>query len=324
MEYRRLGRSGLKVSALSYGSWLTFGPQLDLDHVRACMRHAFDHGVNFFDNAEGYARGMAESLMGEALKEYRREDVVVSTKIFWGGDGPNDRGLNAKHLIEGTNASLRRLQLDHVDLLFCHRPDPDTPIEETVRAMDVLVRQGKVFYWGTSMWSAEQIVEAHRIAREIGATPPTMEQPEYSLVCRHRVEVEYAELYERYGLGTTIWSPLASGVLTGKYLDGVPDDSRLARVSWLQEGYLLDEQRAALLGMRELASEAGLSMARLALAWCLRDPRVSTVILGASSVEQLDENLQAMGDLEGIDDGVWSRLDELFPIDPTGGQKPPR
>ncbi len=208
MEYRHLGKSGLRVSALSFGSWITFGETLDLANVKECMAAAFDQGVNFFDNAEAYGGGVAELLMGQAIKEYRREDLVLSTKIFWGGEGPNDRGLGFKHIVEGTKKSLQRLQVDYVDLIYCHRPDPHTPIEETVRAMDHLIRDGLVFYWGTSEWSAEQIRQAHTIAREIGCRPPTMEQPEYNLFHRHRVEVEYAPLYQSYGLGITSWSCL--------------------------------------------------------------------------------------------------------------------
>ena len=307
MKYRRLGKAGLQVSELSLGSWLTFGPQLDIDNVKKLMRQAFDAGVNFFDNAEVYAKGRSEELMGEALEEYRREDLVVSSKIFWGGSGPNDEGLSWKHLMEGTNNALRRLRLDYVDLLFCHRPDPDTPIEETVRAMDVIVRQGKAFYWGTSEWSAQQIEEAHSIAKELHCIPPVMEQPEYSMLARERVEREYARLYERYGMGTTIWSPLSSGILTGKYNDGIPEDSRLARQSWLQPR--LSEERVAI--VRELqgvACELGCAMSQLAIAWCLRNEHVSTVILGASNGPQLEENLGASDVVERLTDDVMTQI----------------
>ena len=307
MKYRRLGKAGLQVSELSLGSWLTFGPQLDIDNVKKLMRQAFDAGVNFFDNAEVYAKGRSEELMGEALEEYRREDLVVSSKIFWGGSGPNDEGLSWKHLMEGTNNALRRLRLDYVDLLFCHRPDPDTPIEETVRAMDVIVRQGKAFYWGTSEWSAQQIEEAHSIAKELHCIPPVMEQPEYSMLARERVEREYARLYERYGMGTTIWSPLSSGILTGKYNDGIPEDSRLARQSWLQPR--LSEERVAI--VRELqgvACELGCAMSQLTIAWCLRNEHVSTVILGASNGPQLEENLGASDVVERLTDDVMTQI----------------
>lgn len=242
MEYRRLGSSGLRVSALSFGSWVTFSDQIDTDVARACMTAAYDAGVNFFDNAEGYAGGESEIMMGRIIKDagWARSDLVISTKIFWGGDGPNDRGLSRKHVIEGTEAALQRLQLDYVDLVFCHRPDLHTPIEETVRAMSHLVDQGKALYWGTSEWSAEQIRQAYEFTRREHLVPPTMEQPQYNMFHRQRVEHEYANLYRDFGLGTTIWSPLASGLLTGKYADGVPDGSRLAleQYAWLRERML--------------------------------------------------------------------------------------
>lgn len=305
MEYRRLGKSGLRVSELSFGSWLTFGPQLDLDAARALMRQAFDAGVNFFDNAEAYAKGESERLMGVALEEYRREDLVVSTKIFWGGDGPNDEGLSWKHLMEGTNAALKRLRLDYVDLIFCHRPDPDTPIEETVRCMDLIVRQGKAFYWGTSEWAADQIEEAHRLARELHCIPPVMEQPQYNMFERHRFEVEYAPLYEKYGMGTTIWSPLASGILTGKYNDGIPEGTRLARVDWLASR-LTPERIAQVKQLETIAADVGCTVGQLAIAWCLANEHVSTVILGASSAEQLAENLASRE--VAMTDEVMSRI----------------
>jgi voltage-dependent potassium channel beta subunit len=293
MIYNRLGRSGLKVSALSFGSWLTFGSGLDLDAVKACMRLAFDSGVNLFDNAEAYADGEAEVLMGKALSDYRREDLVITTKIFWGGKGPNDTGLSAKHLLEGTAASLRRLGVDCVDLLFCHRPDPDVPMEEVVRTMDLLVRQGKAIYWGTSEWSAVEIMEAHLVAAQLHAVPPVVEQPQYNLFVRARVEREYLPLYRRFGMGTTTWSPLASGILTGKYAQGVPKGSRLDRVSWLRnrlDAAKLEKVRA----LEPIARGVGASLAQLAIAWCLKCPHVSSVILGATSPRQLEENLGAL------------------------------
>lgn len=308
MKYNRLGQAGLKVSELSFGSWLTFGPQLDQDHVTKLMRQAFDAGVNFFDNAEAYANGEAEVLMGRALEDYRREDLVVSTKIFWGGEGPNDKGLSWKHLMEGTKNALLRLGLEYVDLVFCHRPDPDTPIEETVRAMDCIVRSGFAFYWGTSEWSAEEIAAAYRIARENHCIPPTMEQPQYNLLHRERLEVEYAPIFEQYGMGTTIWSPLASGILTGKYAAGIPEGSRLDRVDWLQDRLTEDvaKQVASLGG---IAKEMGCSLAQLAIAWCLKSPHVSTVILGASSADQLEENLAAAEVRDQLDDDAMARID---------------
>ena len=241
MEYRLLGRSGLRVSALSFGSWVTFGEQVGEDAASACMKAAYDFGVNFFDCAEAYAAGKAETMMGNIIRKmgWKRSDLVLSTKIFWGGKGPNDMGLSRKHLIEGTEASLARMRVDYVDLLFCHRPDRDTPIAETVRAMSHLVDRGKAFYWGTSEWDAREIAEAYHIAREERLVPPTMEQPEYNMFHRERVEKEYAPLYEEFGLGTTIWSPLASGFLTGKYNAGIPAGTRLSLkgYGWLRKRY---------------------------------------------------------------------------------------
>lgn len=292
MEYRHLGKSGLKVSELSFGSWITFGSSLDLNGAKKCIRFAFENGVNFFDNAEAYATGASELLMGEVLKDYRREDLVISTKIFWGGQGPNDTGLSWKHLVEGTKNSLRRLQLDYVDLLFCHRPDPNTPIEETVRAMDTIIRAGYAFYWGTSEWSASDIEKAHTIAKEIHAIPPTMEQPEYNLFKRERVEKEYKPLYKKYGMGTTIWSPLDSGILTGKYNNGIPEGSRLESHEELRRR-LTPEKISKVKKLEVIAKDLGCTVAQLALAWCLKNPDVSTVITGATRVMQVHENLQA-------------------------------
>jgi voltage-dependent potassium channel beta subunit len=238
MEYRRLGTSGLKVSALSLGAWVTYGGQVGEKVANECMTAAREAGVNFFDNAEGYAGGEAERVMGNVIKKlgWERESYVISTKIFWGGEGPNDTGLSHKHVIEGANKALKRLQLDYVDLIFCHRPDPNTPIEETVRAMDILIKQGKAFYWGTSEWSAAQIMRADAVARQYNLTPPTMEQPQYNMFARERFEKEYDILYKELGYGTTIWSPLASGLLTGKYNNGIPEGSRasLKGYEWLQ------------------------------------------------------------------------------------------
>lgn len=307
MEYNRLGRSGLKVSELSFGSWVTFGSSLDVEKARQCMYRAFELGVNFFDNAEVYAKGRSEEIMGEALKDFRREELVISTKLFWGGPGPNDKGLNHKHLMEGIEKSLKRMQLDYVDLLFCHRPDPTTPIEETVRAMDIIIRSGKAFYWGTSEWSAEQIREAYEIAKAINAFPPTMEQPQYNLFHRYRVEEEYAPIFEEYGMGTTIWSPLAFGVLTGKYNDGIPDGSRLADNEDLRD-YLEPKFIDTVKALQPIADGLDCSMAQLALAWCLKNPNVSTVITGASRVEQVDENLKAAEVKEKLDDSAMNEI----------------
>lgn len=298
MEYRRLGRSGLKVSALSLGSWVTFGNQIANDVAFECMSAAMEHGVNFFDNAEGYAGGQSEVVMGNAIKKagWRREDLVVSTKIFWGGKGPNDTGLSHKHVIEGVNNALKRFQMDYVDLVFCHRPDPNTPIEETVRAMDIVIKQGKAFYWGTSEWSADEIRAAYGIAREFGLTPPLMEQPQYNLLHRERVEKEYALLYRDIGLGTTIFSPLASGLLTGKYQQGIPDESRAAvkGYEWLKDSVTNTERLAKVARLQEVANQLGVSLAQMSLAWCLKNHNVSTVITGASRAEQVHENMKAL------------------------------
>jgi voltage-dependent potassium channel beta subunit len=298
MEYRRLGRSGLKVSALSLGSWVTFGNQIGNDVAFECMSAAMEHGVNFFDNAEGYAGGESEIVMGNAIKKagWRREDLVVSTKIFWGGKGPNDTGLSHKHVIEGVNNALKRFQMDYVDLVFCHRPDPNTPIEETVRAMDIVIKQGKAFYWGTSEWSADEIRSAYGIAREFGLTPPLMEQPQYNLLHRERVEKEYALLYRDIGLGTTIFSPLASGLLTGKYQQGIPDTSRASvkGYEWLHESVTNAERLAKVARLQEVANQLGVSLAQMSLAWCLKNPNVSTVITGASRSSQVHENMKAL------------------------------
>jgi len=298
MNYRRLGKSGLKVSELSLGSWVTFGGQVaDDEVVRACMTAAYEAGVNFFDGAEVYAKGEAERSMGRVLKQvgWRREGLVLSTKLFWGGDGPNDVGLSHKHLVEGVHAALRRWQTDYLDLVFCHRPDPTTPIEETVRAFDLLIRQGKLFYWGTSEWSAQEVQAAFRVAKELNLTPPTMEQPQYNLLWRDRFEKEYAPLWKDHGYGATIWSPLCSGVLSGKYDAGIPADSRFAQkqYDWLAEKIVTPANLARSRGLEPLARELGCTRAQLALAWCLKNPHVSTVITGATRPSQVVENLQA-------------------------------
>jgi voltage-dependent potassium channel beta subunit len=324
MEYRFLGSSGLKVSALSYGAWVTFGDQIDEDIAADCMRTAYDAGVNFFDNAEVYAGGRAETMMGNIIKKvgWKRSDLVLSTKIYWGGSGPNEKGLSRKHIIEGTDAALKRLQVDYVDLIFCHRPDLDTPIEETVRAMSHVLDQGRAFYWGTSEWSSEQIRAAHDIARRERLAPPTMEQPQYNMFHRERVEKEYLALYTELGLGTTIWSPLSSGLLTGKYSDGIPPKSRAALPAyrWIRrrfespEGRLQIEKAQKLGG---LASELGLPLPRLALAWCLKKPYVSTVITGASKPEQVAENMQALDALPALTPEVMEKIEDILDNKPT-------
>lgn len=310
MEYRRMGKSGLVISEISFGSWITFGSSLDLNGIKKCIRIAFDNGVNFFDNAEVYGSGASELLMGEVLRDYRREDLVVSTKIFWGGEGTNDVGLSRKHLVEGAKNSLRRLQLDYVDILFCHRPDPNTPIEETVRAMDSIIRSGLAYYWGTSEWKASDIDEACRIAHEIHATPPSVEQPEYNLFRRERVEKEYDFLYDKYGIGTTIWSPLDSGILTGKYNEGIPSGSRLQRHEELRKR-LTETKIEKVKALSTIAKELNCSLAQLAIAWCLKNPNVSSVITGATQPQQVIENLQAIQVKTLLTDDVVRKIERI-------------
>ena len=317
MQYRRLGKSGLQLSALSFGAWVTFGTQVGRSLARDLLAMAHDRGINYFDNAETYNNGVAETLMGDVLADLRfpRDSYCVSSKVYFGAVDnplPTQRGLSRKHVIEACHQALQRLRVEHLDLYFCHRPDPDTPIEETVAAMDTLVRQGKVLYWGTSEWPAEAIVEAHHVARENHMYAPVMEQPQYNLLHRERVEDEYAALYERYGMGTTIWSPLASGLLSGKYNNGVPKESRLAQpgYEWLREA-VLDNDGSRLEKVRRLApiaSELGVSMAQLAIAWCLANPHVSTVMLGASKLEQLEQNLGALDVLPRLDADVLEHI----------------
>ncbi len=324
MEYRSLGRSGLKISALSYGSWVTFVDQIAEEAAAACMKAAYEAGVNFFDNAEAYARGRAEVMMGNIIRKmgWRRADLIISTKIFWGGKGINERGLSRKHIFEGTNASLARLQMEYVDLLFCHRPDIETPIEETVWAMNLLLQQGKALYWGTSEWSARQITEAYLIARREHLIPPAMEQPQYSMFFRERVEREFAPLYREFGLGTTVWSPLAGGLLTGKYNNGVPAGTRatLPGYEWLRERFEGTEAENKIKKVRELqalSAELGLPLAPLALAWCLRNPNVSSVITGASRPEQVAENIKALEALKKLTPEVLERIERILANKPA-------
>ncbi|GAC1654262.1 MAG: aldo/keto reductase [Herpetosiphon sp.] len=316
MKYRRLGKAGLKLSELSLGAWVTYGGQVGHNVARDCMVAAYEAGVNFFDNAEGYAAGNAEKVMGDVIKElgWRRESLVISTKIFWGGDGPNDKGLSHKHVIEGVNSALKRLQMEYVDLVFCHRPDPNTPIEETVRAMDIVIRQGKAFYWGTSEWSAADIMRAHAIAREYGLTPPAMEQPQYNMFTRDTFERDYAPVYRELGYGTTIWSPLASGLLTGKYNAGIPADSRasLEGYEWLRSAVITPERVEIVKKLQPVADELGCTMAQLGLAWCLTNPHVSTVITGASRPQQVTENMKALDVVDKLTPDVLERIDAIL------------
>jgi voltage-dependent potassium channel beta subunit len=318
MEYRRMGKSGLKLSALSFGSWVTFKNQIDTKLAEQCIGAAYDAGVNFFDNAETYANGDSEIIMGKALKnlDLPRDSYCVSSKVFFGSHDhpkPTQHGLSRKHVLEACHQALQRLQVEYLDLYFCHRPDPETPVEETLRAMHDLVQQGKVLYWGTSEWPAAEIIAAHALARQLYLTPPAMEQPQYNLFVRERVEKEYAPLYRDYGMGTTVWSPLASGVLTGKYALGIPKDSRMTMpgYEWLRERLHTEEgqHRIEAVGkLTAIARELSMNMAQLALAWCLKNPNVSTVILGASRVEQLRENLGALGQVSKLTSEVMARI----------------
>ncbi len=317
MEYRKIGKWGIKISELSLGSWLTFGNQLNYENAKEITKYAFQNGVNFFDSAEAYANGIAESMLGMILKEFRREDIVVSTKIFWGGNGPNDRGLSRKHLLEGIWNSLKRLQMDYVDLVYCHRPDPEVPMEEVVWTMDQIVRSGLAFYWGTSEWSAEEIDKAWKVAKELNCIGPMVEQPQYNILVRKRVEIEYAPLYEKYGIGLTTWSPLASGVLSGKYLEGIPEGSRLDKWPWLKQtlaekGVFEAETIEKLKKLKQISEDLGMTMSQLSLSWCLKNKNVSSVILGVSNIEQLKENLKASELKEKITDEIYNEINNIF------------
>lgn len=320
MEYRRLGRAGVKVSQFSFGSWVTFGKQLDLSDVTASMTAAREHGVNFFDNAEVYSNGQSEELMGKAFKKlaWPRLSYLVSTKFFWGIiDDPNGRNtLNRKYLLESITGSLKRLEMDHVDLVYCHRPDPNTPLEETVYAMHDMIQRGYALYWGTSEWSADEIRAAYEIAERHHLHKPVVEQPQYNLFHRHRVEKEYARLYEDIGMGLTIWSPLASGVLSGKYLGGVPAGSRgsMQAMSWILDEGNKDERQRALKDFVGMAKEFSCTPSQLALAWCSKNPRVSSVITGASRIEQIHENMKALEVIPKLTPTVMEHLDKMFPI----------
>jgi voltage-dependent potassium channel beta subunit len=315
MNYRRLGASGLKVSELSFGSWVTYGNQMGADAARECMAAAYDAGVNFFDNAEVYAKGASETIMGEALRAlgWRRSSYIVSTKFYWGlHDGPNEKNtLNRKYLMQAIDGSLARLGLDYVDLVFCHRPDPETPIGETVRAMHDMIVAGKALYWGTSEWSAAEIVAAWEFAERHHLHKPAMEQPQYNLFHRDRVEKEYARLYADLGIGTTVWSPLASGLLTGKYNDGIPPGTRgtLKGYEWLAER-LTDRARiAAVKRLAPIAADLGCTLAQMSLAWCLKNPNVSTVITGASRPAQVVENMKALDVVPKLTPEVMARIE---------------
>lgn len=323
MQYRRLGKSGLQVSVLSLGSWLTFGMQISDQTAEELMVKAYDKGVNFFDNAETYADGKSELVMGKILKKLKwdRTSYLVSSKVFFGDGrkGPNQTGLSRKHIFEACHDALRRLQVDYLDLFFCHRPDKKTPIEETVWAMNHLIQQGKILYWGTSEWSAQEIMEAHMVARENRLIGPTMEQPQYNMFHREKVEVEYAQVYKTVGLGTTIWSPLASGVLTPKYLEKFPDDTRMSLegLEWLKNRAITPDRLEKTRQLNQIAYDLGTTLPRLAVAWCASNPNVSTVILGASKVQQLEETLRAYEDLPNLTEDVREQIEVVLQNKPN-------
>lgn len=328
MEYRRLGKSGLKISELSLGSWVTFGNQVHEKEALDLMSLAYDEGINFFDNAELYEFGQSEVVMGAALRKlgWSRDTYLVSSKVFWGGEKPTQNGLSRKHVFDACHAALKRLQVDYLDLYYCHRPDSETPIEETVRAMHDLVAQGKVMYWGTSEWSAQQLTEAWAVAKDLKITPPQMEQPQYNLFERQKVEVEYAPLYDLMGLGTTVWSPLKAGVLTGKYNNGFPADSRmnLPGCEWLKAEWDSEEGERQIAKVRQLsafADEVGLPVHHLAILWCLSNPRVSSIILGASRPAQLADNLKALQSKDKLTPEMIARIEEIMDSKPAA---PPR
>ena len=311
MEYRRLGNSGLKVSSLSFGSWVTFVYQLDESSASKCMDYAYNEGVNFFDNAEAYANGKSEKLMGNIIKKLKwtRDTYIVSSKVFWGGENPTQRGLCKKHINDACNAALKRMKVDYLDLFYCHRPDPETPILETVYAMNDLITQGKIMYWGTSEWSAKEIEEAFKLCNDYNLRCPTMEQPQYNILHRDRMEKEYESLFKKYSLGTTIWSPLASGLLTGKYNDGIPSKSRfnVKGYEWLSEE-MKNTDFKKIKEVGEIAKSLNITQPQLAIIWCLNNKNVSSVILGASNIEQLKENLESINIYENIDSKIIDNI----------------
>ncbi len=322
MEYNNLGKSGLKVSRLSLGSWLTFGKLIEDKVSEKLMHYAYDQGINFFDNAEIYARGKSELVMGKILKKsaWSRDSYIVSSKVFFGtgGQWPTQKGLNRKHVFEACHQALKRLQVDYLDLYFCHRPDKSTPIEETVWAMHQLIMQGKILYWGTSEWSAQEIMEAHMFAKQNHLIGPVMEQPEYNMFARRKVEVEFAQLYKTVGLGTTIWSPLASGILTDKYLNKFPKGTRLGveGLEWLKEKNLTEDKLAKISLLNELSNDLGMSLPVMSIGWCLKNENVSTVILGASKMSQLKENMKSIDALNKLDEKAIKQIEEILQNQP--------
>lgn len=323
MEYRKLGKSGLQVSVFSFGSWLTFGKQIKDNTAEDLMKTAYDGGINFFDNAEIYSRGQSEIVMGGILKKMKwdRDTYIVSSKAFFGAGGklPTQVGLHRKHMVEACEAALKRLQVDYLDLYFCHRPDKNTPIEEVVWTMHNLIQQGKIFYWGTSEWSAQEIMEAHMVAKQYNLIGPTMEQPQYNMFWRDKIEVEYKQIYKTVGLGTTIWSPLCSGLLSGKYNDGFPKGTRLdiSGLDWLKDRTLVEQNIEKTRELTKLSSDLGMSMAQMALLWCAKNTDVSTVILGASKTTQLKENIKALDMMDKLNDEVIEKIETILDNKPV-------
>lgn len=324
MEYRRMGKTGLQLSVLSYGSWVTFHKQINDDTVDELMGIAYDNGINFFDNAEAYALGESEKMMGRILKKknWDRTSLVISSKVFWGWRGkhnkPNQHGLSRKHITEACHEALRRLQLDYLDLYFCHRPDKNVPIEEVVQTMNILIQQGKILYWGTSEWSAQEIMEAHMISERSHLIGPSMEQPEYNLFHRDKIENEFLQLFKTVGLGTTIWSPLASGLLTGKYNDRIPEGSRMAiqGFEWLKDKTLTNEKLNKVRKLKIITDKLGISMAVLAISWCIKNPNVTTAILGATRKEQLTENLKALDIYPKLNEEMMHEIENIVQTKP--------
>jgi voltage-dependent potassium channel beta subunit len=319
MEYRRLGRSGLELSVLSFGSWVTFHKQIEDNNADELMGIAYDMGINFFDNAEGYAFGESEKMMGRVLKSknWDRTSYTLSSKVYFGSrknPKPNQTGLSRKHIVEACNEALERLQQEYLDLFFCHRPDVNVPIEEVVWTMHNLIQQGKILYWGTSQWSGAEIMEAHRVAQQYGLIGPAMEQPQYNMFERFKMEQDYLPVFKNVGLGTTIWSPLGAGFLTGKYNEGIPDDSRLAikGFDWLKNRWLQEEKIKKLKQLEKFAKELGVSLASLAIAWTIKNPNVTTAILGATKRTQLEENIKALDTLKLLDAGVMNKIEEIL------------
>jgi voltage-dependent potassium channel beta subunit len=313
MHYRRLGHSGIKVSEISLGAWITFGGQIDETTAIELIKTAYDNGINYFDNADVYANGIAETVMGKAIKSLPREALVISSKVFWPTmPGPNGRGLSRKHIFESCHASLRRLGVDYIDLYYCHRYDPDTSCEEVARSMDDLIHQGKILYWGTSEWDAAQVTQAYMVTRQYGLTPPSMEQPQYNLFHRNRVEVELSPLCKEFGLGLITWSPLFYGILSGKYNEGIPEGSRAALpdMGWIRD-YITPERITIVRKLTSLAQDLGITTAQLAIAWILRRKEVSSVITGATRLEQLDDNLDAAEAAPKMDEDILDRIEQI-------------